>query len=211
MKMVEMDVRSEDAYELARKWFDEVVFTMELSLKEEPDIGELKERVRELRGEYGKIALLVITERPSLIKTLRQRIGKVLLYVQGGNLRVVRYAIETGVDAIIGPWLGRRDPGFDHVLARLAAKKGVAVGFPMGPLLRASPYERATMLKFMARVWRLVDKYGVPRFLTSSAGNRWEVRGPRELMSLGIALGMDPAQAKASLSFYPLSLLERLK
>ena len=207
---VEMDVRSVEAYELAKEWFDEVVFTKKLILDTEPDWDSLKEELRELRRTYGKVALLLVTRKPSLIRAFKARNLKALLYVQGGDMRVNRMAIEAKVDALISPWLGRKDYGFDHTLAGMAGRRGVAIGFSLSPLLRANPYERALTLRFMAKVWELVRKYRVPRFITSSAESRWEVRGPRDLMSLGINIGMEVPEARASLNFHPRSLLSRL-
>ena len=209
MKWIEMDVRSEDAYEFAKKWYDEVVFTKKLILKSLPNFEKLKNEVNELKKEYGKVALLIITDKPSLIREVKRRVPKALIYVQGGNLRVTRFAIESKVDAIISPELGRKDNGLDHVLARLAAKNEVAIGFSLAPLLRTTPYEKANILKFMIKNWKLVNKYKAPRFLTSSAESKWEVRSPKELMSLGIALGMEIPQAKSSLSFYPERILKK--
>lgn len=206
---IEMDVRSEEAYELAEEWFDEVVFTKRLFLDDMPDFEALKAEIRELRERYDKVALLLVTKKPSLIREVKGRNLKALIYVQGGDMKVNRFALELGVDALISPWLGRKDPGFDHILARLAAKNNVAIGFSLLPILRASPYERAQILRFMMKTWQLVEKYGAMRFLTSSAGSRWEVRSPRDLMSLGIALGMEIPQARASLDFYPRRVLER--
>jgi len=205
---VEMDVRSEDAYELASEWFDEVVFTKKLTLEGSPDWSALKEELRELRERYGRIALLIVTRKPSLIREVKNRSPRALIYVQGGDMRVNRFALEAGVDALISPWLGRKDPGFDHVLAKIAAKKGVAIGFSLAPLLRANPYEKVQLLRFMAKTWQLVRKYNVPRFITSSAEERWDVRSPRDLMSLGITLGMEVPQARASLGFYPRGILQ---
>ncbi|ACS34308.1 Ribonuclease P protein component 3 [Thermococcus gammatolerans] len=207
---VEMDVRSVEAYELAKEWFDEVVFTKKLILDTEPDWDSLKEELRELRRTYGKVAVLLVTRKPSLIRTFKARNLKALLYVQGGDMRVNRMAIEAKVDALISPWLGRKDYGFDHTLAGMAGRRGVAIGFSLSPLLRANPYERALTLRFMAKVWELVRKYRVPRFITSSAESKWEVRGPRDLMSLGINIGMEIPEARASLNFHPRSLLSRL-
>ena len=209
MKWIEMDVRSEDAYEFAKKWYDEVVFTKKLILKSLPNFEKLKNEVNELKKEYGKVALLIITDKPSLIREVKRRVPKALIYVQGGNLRVTRFAIESKVDAIISPELGRKDNGLDHVLARLAAKNEVAIGFSLAPLLRTTPYEKANILKFMIKNWKLVNKYKAPRFLTSSAESKWEVRSPKDLMSLGIALGMEIPQAKSSLSFYPERILKK--
>ncbi|ANF22896.1 Ribonuclease P protein component 3 [Thermococcus piezophilus] len=206
---IEMDVRSEEAYELAEEWFNEVVFTKRLFLDDMPDFEALKAEIRELRERYDKVALLLVTKKPSLIREVKGRNLKALIYVQGGDMKVNRFALELGVDALISPWLGRKDPGFDHILARLAAKNNVAIGFSLLPILRASPYERAQILRFMMKTWQLVEKYGAMRFLTSSAGSRWEVRSPRDLMSLGIALGMEIPQARASLDFYPRRVLER--
>ncbi|WP_297065736.1 Ribonuclease P protein component 3 [Thermococcus sp.] len=208
---VEMDVRSEDAYELANEWFDEVVFTKKLVLKKEPDWASLKEEVKALRKTYGKVALLLITKKPSLIREVRGRNLRALIYVQGGDMRINRTAIEARVDALISPWLGRKDYGFDHTLAGMASRRGVAIGFSLAPLLRANPYERALTLRFMMKVWELTKKYRVPRFLTSSAENKWEVRSPRDLMSLGINIGMEIPEARASLNFYLRRILQKLK
>ncbi len=206
---VEMDVRNEEAYHLASEWFNKVVFTKKLVLERPPNWEDLKAELRALRGEYGRVALLIVTKKPSLIREVKNRNLKALLYVQGGNLRINRFALEVGVDALISPWFGRKDAGFDHVLAKLAARNDVAIGFSLEPLLRANPYERALMLRFMMKSWQLIEKYRVPRFLTSSAGSKWGVRGPKELMSIGIALGMEVPQAKASLGFYPERLLKK--
>ena len=204
---IEMDVRSEEAYGLAAEWFDGVVFTKKLVLTGEPNWGALRENLRELRQEYGRIALLIVTKKPSLIREVKRRNPRALLYVQGGDMRVNRAAIESGVDALISPWFGRKDPGFDHTLAGMASRRGVAVGFSLSPLLRLNSYERALTLRFMEKAWRLVDKYSVPHFITSSAENRWEVRSPRDLMALGVSLGMEMQQARASLNFYPRKIL----
>jgi len=208
---IEMDVRSEEAYELAKEWFDEVVFTKKLVLESSPNWGELKEELRLLRERYGRVALPIVTKKPSLIREVKNRNLKALIYVQGGDMRVNRFALESGVDALISPWLGRKDPGFDHVLARIAAKRGVAVGFSLAPLLRANPYERVQLLRFMAKTWELVKKYRVPRFLTGSAESKWEVRSPRDLMSLGINIGMEMPEARASLNFHPLKILKKFE
>jgi ribonuclease P/MRP protein subunit RPP1 len=211
LQFIEMDIRDAKAYELAEEWFDEVVFTKKLKLEKSPDYGKLKEELKELRERYKKVALLLITNKPSLIREVKNRNLKALIYVQGGSLKINRFALEIGVDALISPEFGRRDSGLDHVLARLAAKNDVAIGFSLAPLLRANPYERANILKFMMRNWRLIEKYKVPRFLTSSAESFWEVRAPRDLASFGIAIGMEIPQAKASISFYPRKILEKLE
>jgi ribonuclease P/MRP protein subunit RPP1 len=208
---IEMDVRSEEAYELAKEWFDEVVFTKKLVLESSPNWGELKEELGLLRERYGRVALLIVTKKPSLIREVKNRNLKALIYVQGGDMRVNRFALESGVDALISPWLGRKDPGFDHTLAGMAGRRGVAIGFSLSPLLRANPYERALMLRFMAKVWELVRKYRVPRFLTGSAENKWEVRSPRDMMSLGINIGMEMPEARASLNFHPSKILKKLE
>lgn len=211
MKWIEMDIRSKEAYNQAKEWYDEVVFTKKVYLRDSPNFGELKSDVKDLKEKYGKIALLVITEKPSLVREVKKRVSNALIYVQGGNLRVVRFAIENKVDAIISPEYGRKDSGLDHVLARLAAKNDVAIGFSLSPLLKVHSYERANILNFMMRNWRLVEKYKVARFLTSSAESKWEVRFPRDLMSLGINIGMEIPQAKASLSFYPERIFKKEK
>ncbi|WP_456326840.1 Ribonuclease P protein component 3 [Palaeococcus sp. (in: euryarchaeotes)] len=209
--MIELDVRNDEAYALAEQWYDEVVFTKVVSLEKSPDYAALNEELSELRAKYKHVALLLITKKPSLIRELKNRKLRALLYVQGGNLKINRAALEAKVDALISPELGRRDSGMDHILARMAARNDVAIGFSFSPLLRANPYERANMLRLMMRNWRLIEKYRAPRFLTSSAESIWEVRAPRDLMSFGIALGMEIPQAKASLTFFPQKILKKIK
>ncbi len=208
-RFIEMDVRSEEAYAMASEWFDEVVFTKKIILEGLPKWEELKAEIKALREKYSRVALLIVTKKPSLIREIKKRNLKALIYVQGGNMRVNRFALEAGVDALISPEFGRNDSGFDHVLAKLAAKNDVAVGFSLAPLLRANPYERSRIISFMMRNWQLVRKYRVPRFIASSAENKWGVRAPRDLISLGIAVGMEVPQAKASLSFYPEKILRK--
>ncbi|WP_297498448.1 Ribonuclease P protein component 3 [Thermococcus sp.] len=208
---VEMDVRDEEAYQLASEWFNKVVFTRKLVLTGEPEWGILREELKELREKYGEVALLIVTKKPSLIMEVKRRNLKAILYVQGGDMRVNRAAIESGVDALISPWFGRKDSGFDHTLAGMASRRNVAIGFSLSPLLKASPYERTLTLRFMMKVWELTKKYRVPRFITSSAESRWEVRSPGDLMSLGTNIGMEVPEARASLNFYPRRILSRLK
>ncbi|WP_324735475.1 Ribonuclease P protein component 3 [Thermococcus sp. SY098] len=210
MKFIEMDIRDERAYELAEEWYDEVVFTKKLLLNGSPDYEKLKDELRELKKKYGKVALLVITNKPSLIRELKNRNLRALIYVQGGNMKINRFALEIGVDALISPEFGRKDNGFDHVLAKIAAKNDVAIGFSISQLLKANLYGRANILRFMMKNWQLVDKYRVPRFLTSSAESKWEVRAPRDLMSLGVVIGMEISQAKASVGFYPERIVKRI-
>ncbi|MFA4646230.1 Ribonuclease P protein component 3 [Pyrococcus kukulkanii] len=207
VKWIEMDIRNEEAFKLAKEWFDEVIFSYEV-----PPGSLDKLTLRELKERYGKVAITLINPKPSLVKEVIQKFKQdYLIYVESKDLRIVRYSIERGVDAIISPWAGRKDAGIDHVLARLMARKNVALGFSLRPLLYASQYERANMLRFMRKAWELANKYKLRRFLTSSSKSKWEVREPRDLASLGIILGMDMPQAKASLSMYPELTLKRLK
>ncbi|CAB50636.1 Ribonuclease P protein component 3 [Pyrococcus abyssi] len=206
LKFVEMDVRNDDAYKLAKEWFDEVVF----SVKFQDSID--KELLREAERNYGLVAILLVNPRLSIVKEAVQRFKQnYLIYVESSDLRTIRYSIERGVDAIISPWVGRKDPGIDHTLARMMAKKGVALGFSLRPLLEASPYDKANILKFMRKAWQLTNKYKVKRFITSSANEKWHIRWPRDLATLGIIIGMEVQQAKAALSTYPDIILKRLK
>ncbi|BAA30999.1 Ribonuclease P protein component 3 [Pyrococcus horikoshii] len=205
VKFIEMDIRDKEAYELAKEWFDEVVVSIKFN--EEVD----KEKLREARKEYGKVAILLSNPKPSLVRDTVQKFKSYLIYVESNDLRVIRYSIEKGVDAIISPWVNRKDPGIDHVLAKLMVKKNVALGFSLRPLLYSNPYERANLLRFMMKAWKLVEKYKVRRFLTSSAQEKWDVRYPRDLISLGVVIGMEIPQAKASISMYPEIILKRLK
>ncbi len=54
MKWIEMDIRSEEAYNQAKEWYDEVVFTKKIYLKSSPILIALKVRLKKLKKSMKK-------------------------------------------------------------------------------------------------------------------------------------------------------------
>lgn len=127
-----------------------------------------------LRGE--------ITERVPRTK----KKGIVYLYHANGNDRP---AFETGkVDIVYGleyverkDRVNQRQSGLNHILAKIAAKKNISLGFFLMPLLELSPSKRAQILGRLRQNLRLCHKYGVRVVIGTFAANAYELRNPLDI------------------------------
>ena len=131
---------------------------------------------------------LIETGKPQDIGKIarKARKGAEIVMVKGGDLEINRRACETPeVDILCHPESGREDPGFDHVMARLARKNGVAIEFSFRSLLMSYGKGRSRIFEAMRENAKVVRKYNAPFVLTSGAISRWDLRSPSELISFG--------------------------
>lgn len=83
---------------------------------------------------------------------------------------------------------------FDHVSARIAAERGVAVDIDLRPLLVMSGLQRQKVLKTYRDILSLHRKY---RFMLTLSSNAWswlEMRGPSEATAICRLFGMDESE-----------------
>lgn len=130
-----------------------------------------------------------------------------VIAVSGGDYEINRAACEDNrVDILYHPELGRNDSGLDHICVRAASENNVAIEINFNEILEAK--NRPKILTFMRRNIKLCKKYGANIVITSGAKNKWEMRAPRELASIGYVLGMDLKTAIDSVSTIPESIIK---
>jgi len=91
-----------------------------------------------------------------------------------------------------------RESGLNHVLCKLAKKNKIAIAFNFNNILNAK--KRYPLLGRIMQNIRLCRKYKIPMIIVSFANDRYDMRNPRDLISLGISLGMTPIEAKNGVS-----------
>ncbi len=89
---------------------------------------------------------------------------------------------------------------FDHVAARMAAERGVAVDIDLQPLVQGRGSERQRALRRYADILRLQRHFGFPLTLSSSARSILDLRSPRECAALCSLFGMQESEVHAALA-----------
>lgn len=113
-----------------------------------------------------------------------------LIAVRGDD----RNAVETPQADIVFP----RE--INHVLARLAKKNNVAIGFEFSALLHSSKRGREEVLARYFEISRVARKHRTAIVMTSGALSAWDLRSPSDLIAFGKVLGFSESQALAGLS-----------
>ena len=212
-----------------RKWFDLCVRTADLkeTLPLAKELGWngigwlLPVEAAELKA--GRIeapdvftgALVKEHTKEGMRKSVRgARKAVELVVVAGGNPEINRAACEMPeVDILLHPWgsaisvMGpkgqsglRSDSGMDNVMARLAAKNGVAIGFGFNEMLRSNKRARVQLMANMLEAAGLVRKAKAPFVLTSEAREPSDIRAPGDIASFGRILGLPENGIKDALS-----------
>jgi ribonuclease P/MRP protein subunit RPP1 len=132
-----------------------------------------------------------------------------VLAVHGGDPAINRAACEDErVDILMHPPDGKTS-GINHILARLAADKHIAIGFELEPIICARGGSRVRALSNYRTNHALVKKYQVPFVIVSGAMSFYDMRDVRAAISLCRLFGMGEKDAVKGLSFYPSEILRR--
>lgn len=127
-----------------------------------------------------------------------------VLSVHGGNPKINRAASrDKRVDFIAHP------KEVDYITARFASENKIALDFQMGELIKYRGVRRSRIFEWMRENLLLARKYGTPILITSGASSIYEIRAPRELIALGILVGMGEEEAKNALGVTPQLILSR--
>jgi ribonuclease P/MRP protein subunit RPP1 len=94
-----------------------------------------------------------------------------------------------------------RNSGINQVLAKLAKKNEVAIGFGFSFLLTKYYEERARMLGRMKQNVRICRKFKVKMVVCSYAKDVKEMRGAKDLLAFARVIGMDGGEAKKALNW----------
>lgn len=131
-----------------------------------------------------------------------------IILIGGGHDDINRAAVEDGRVDILAHSASRGMP-LNHVLAKAAADNGVALDFNTDAFIMERGGSRIRILTAMRRNVRLARKYGVHMIITSNARSHYDLRGPREMMALGMLAGMTQHEALHALSSVPQAIIRR--
>lgn len=132
-----------------------------------------------------------------------------LVFVRSSNsLDKNKKIIRLPVDGIIDPFFPKAK-SFDTGMLNIARDNNIVIVITLTKFLEARGVERARLVVNGRRLVNLANKSGVSVLLTTGAMNRFQLRVPLQLISLGVILGMTPNRAKWSLSKIPESLARR--
>ncbi|MBD3249785.1 hypothetical protein GF336_07095 [Candidatus Woesearchaeota archaeon] len=93
-----------------------------------------------------------------------------------------------------------RKSGLNHILAELASKNNIIVGFSFSEILNSRFTDRAMTLGRIMQNIRLCRKYKVETCFASFTSDPYEMRAAKDLVSLLISLGISSNEAKSSLT-----------
>ncbi len=144
-----------------------------------------------------------------LNKYISRSVNKVdIISVSGGNDDINRGAVENGhVDILAHP--ASQGKPLNHVLSKAAADNGVAIDFNIDALIRHRGASRVRILTALRQNARLARKFDVPMVITSNARSHYDLRGPREMMALGMLMGMTQEEALHAISTVSGSIINR--
>lgn len=132
-----------------------------------------------------------------------------VLAVHGGDPAVNRAACEDErVDILLHPPDGKTS-GINHILAKLAADKYVAIGFELAPIICSKGGSRVRVISNYKTNLALVKKYGAPFVVVSGAMSSYDLRDVRAMISLCRLFGMSEKDAVKGMSFYPSEILRK--
>lgn len=148
---------------------------------------------------------------------MKQMLSKVrehalIVAVSGGSYAMNRAACEDSrVDILFHPELGRNDSGLDAICMNAAAANNVAIGIDFRNILYSFRRSRGTLLANLATVLKLAEHSKVRVVVCSGANSIWEMRDPRELISIVNVLGMELGKSFQCLSDIPSAMVEANK
>jgi ribonuclease P/MRP protein subunit RPP1 len=132
-----------------------------------------------------------------------------VLAVHGGDPGINRAACEDDrVDILLHPPDGKTS-GINHILAKLAADKHVAIGFELLPVICSKGGSRVRLLSNYKTNLALAKKYEAPFVVVSGAMSHFDMRDVRAVVSLCRLFGMSEKDALNGLSYYPSKILKR--
>lgn len=172
---------------------------------------EIKEKAEELGWEATNCEFETVFLEADDWGELKRKIGQNrenadVLVFRGGDEDLNRKAAEDSrIDVLLHPEKGRKDSGINHVVAEEAAMNDVAIGFDLR-MLDSSSKTRSHILRHWNRNLMLCDKYDAPYIITSGAGEKFDLRAPRDLASIIDSLGYKGSKA---ISGFPEQILER--
>ena len=180
------------------------------------------EKLNELKNEIDKYKTYLevylgvkiqaknVTELKEVISKVREKV--MIVAVSGGDYTINRAACEDPrVDILSHPELGRYDNGLDEPCLQLATQNNVAIEINFREILNSFRKPRSYILDHIAQNIRLCNHFRTPMVICSGAQTVWDIRAPRDLISIANVLEMDIGKAFLSMSSVPLEIINENK
>jgi ribonuclease P/MRP protein subunit RPP1 len=176
---------------------------------------ELKNLIKEIKTEIEVYPGVLI--KADSVNDLKEKISKVrekalIVIVAGGNYEINRAACEDPrVDILAHPEQGRIDSGLDDVCMEAAAQNNVAIQINFREILYSFRKQRSYTLNHISKNIKLADHFRTPVIICSGAQSTWDMRAPRELVSVANVLGLDISKAFLGITTIPQRIVEENK
>jgi len=182
--------------------------------KDKYKIKNLRKKASEISKKTGIDIFIGMeaktTEQLNKLAMMRREYD--VLLVRGSDLNLNRKAVQTKeVDILTHPEFNRKDSGFNHTMAKLAAKNNVAIEINFREILLSSKNTRSHIMHNISENVRLCKKYKTPIIICSGAVSHWQLRDPKILMSMGCLLGLELNEAKKAISEVPEEIMKMIK
>lgn len=126
--------------------------------------------------------------------------GQSLVMVNAGENGFNRAVLNLkGVHMLRNLYLTRRQ-SFNHVCARLAADRGVAIDLDLYPVIHAAGRTRQRVLVRFGELIRLYSRYRFPLTISSNARSVLDLRSVEEITLLCSLFGMEEDDVRAALT-----------
>ena len=123
-----------------------------------------------------------------------------VVYVDAGDISFNRAIVSIKEVNVVRSIHATRRNAFDHVAARTAAERGVAVDISMAPIIHLRGTRRQRALQRYADVLSLQRRYGFPLTISSDARSILGQRSVREIRGLCALFEMTGAEVTEALS-----------
>lgn len=176
------------------------------------NIDKLKEAISKLETNTEVYAGAYIQAKnvPELKEMItKARENAMVVVVAGGNYNINRAACEDPrVDILAHPELGRIDSGLDQVCLACATRNNMAIQINFREILYSFRKPRSYILNHITKNINLTNQYRTPVIISSGAKSIWDMRAPRELVSMANVLGLDLGKAFHGVTSVPQEIIQ---
>jgi len=211
LKISKGDDKLEDIVSFAEKLGYSGICLVDTVDKIEGIKNEAKNIKTKINIIYGAIIISEsVPEMRKLINKVRESVEVVI--VHGGKYEINRAACENSkVDILLHPEKGRRDNGLDETCLKLAKEKNVAIGIDFRDILVSYKRSRSSLMEKIMINIHLCKNLDVPVCIVSGAQGKWDMRDPRELVSIMHVLGTEITDSFSCVSKIPEKIIETNK
>ncbi|MDR3291597.1 MAG: ribonuclease P [Methanobrevibacter sp.] len=132
-----------------------------------------------------------------------------LISVLGGDTKINRLTCENRfVDILSRPYFKRYDSGLNHILVKEAIKNNVAIELCFNDILKSYSSYRSKILSNFRDTIKLYKKYEFSLIVSSRAESLFDIRSPRDMISVFKSLGLNEKDIENVFHNYPKNMVD---